>query len=96
MGQDRDDSGFGRDGDPRQDALIPELVEPNDREQPPGWGARGPFGDRDSLGGMLFGPRSFRGGRIQVYGCSPGCLILSLAVSVIASILLTLLLNAIL
>lgn len=40
----------------------------------------------------LFGPRSFRDGRIQVYGCSPGCLLLSLLVSIV----LTLVLNAIL
>jgi hypothetical protein len=49
-----------------------------------------PFGG--ARGGGLFGPRSFGGGRVQVFGCSPGCLIISLIVSVI----LTLLLNAIL
>ena len=36
-------------------------------------------------------PREFAGGRVRVYGCSPGCLIASLVVSII----LTLLLNAI-
>ncbi|MBA2276170.1 MAG: hypothetical protein H0W06_00275 [Chloroflexia bacterium] len=41
----------------------------------------------------LFGPRSFAGGRVQVFGCSPGCLLLSLAVSIIATIILNLLLN---
>ena len=40
--------------------------------------------------GPMFGPRSFGNGRIQVWGCSPGCLIASL----IASAVLTLLLNA--
>lgn len=40
--------------------------------------------------GPMFGPRTFGNGRIQVWGCSPGCLIASL----IASVLLTLLLNA--
>jgi len=40
--------------------------------------------------GSMFGPRTFRNGRIQVWGCSPGCLIASL----IASLVLTLLLNA--
>ena len=40
--------------------------------------------------GPMFGPRTFGNGRIQVWGCSPGCLIASL----IASLLLTLLLNA--
>ena len=51
------------------------------------------FGDQEGVGGWLFGPRSFRGGRVQVYGCSPGCIIMSCIVSLIASILLTLLLN---
>ena len=40
--------------------------------------------------GPMFGPRSFGNGRIQVWGCSPGCLIASL----VASVVLTLLLNA--
>jgi hypothetical protein len=40
--------------------------------------------------GPMFGPRTFGNGRIQVWGCSPGCLIASL----ITSVLLTLLLNA--
>lgn len=40
----------------------------------------------------LFGPTSFREGRVQVYGCSPGCLVVSLLVS----IMLTLLINAVL
>ncbi len=39
--------------------------------------------------GPLFGPRSYAGGRFQVYGCSPGCLVVSL----VASLILTLLLN---
>src|SRR5215208_5998553 len=40
--------------------------------------------------GSMFGPRTFGNGRVQVWGCSPGCLITSL----IASVVLTLLLNA--
>ena len=40
--------------------------------------------------GPMFGPRSVGNGRIQVWGCSPGCLVASL----IGSIVLTLLLNA--
>ncbi|MEA2582280.1 MAG: hypothetical protein QOF33_365 [Thermomicrobiales bacterium] len=40
--------------------------------------------------GSLFGPRTYAGGRVRVFGCSPGCLVLSL----IISILLTLFLNA--
>jgi hypothetical protein len=38
----------------------------------------------------VFGPRSFGNGRLQVWGCSPGCLVASLLISVV----LTLLLNA--
>jgi hypothetical protein len=36
----------------------------------------------------MFGPRSYKGGRVQVWGCSPGCLILSIVVSVVLTILL--------
>jgi hypothetical protein len=43
----------------------------------------------------LFKPRSFGNGRIQVWGCSPGCLLVSLLVSVILTIALNLLLRAI-
>ncbi len=38
----------------------------------------------------MFGPRSYKGGRFQVWGCSPGCLILSIVVSVVLTILLNL------
>ena len=41
----------------------------------------------------LFGPIELRGGQIQVYGCSPGCILLMLLVSAILTILLNLLLN---
>ncbi len=30
----------------------------------------------------MFKPKEFRGGRVKVYGCSPGCLLVSIAVSV--------------
>ena len=30
----------------------------------------------------MFKPRQYRDGRVKVYGCSPGCLLVSLAVSV--------------
>jgi len=49
--------------------------------------------DRRGLVDWLFGPRSFGGGRVQVYGCSPGCLLVSLLVSIVLSVALTLLLN---
>ena len=62
----------------------PAVFEEELEQQPP----PSTFG-RAGLGPM-FGPRTHGNGRIQVWGCSPGCLITSL----IASVLLTLLLNA--
>ena len=41
----------------------------------------------------LFGPRDVAGGRVQVWGCSPGCFLVSLLVSIVMTILLNLLLN---
>lgn len=41
----------------------------------------------------LFGPRELRSGRVQVHGCSPGCLLLSLLASVVLTILLNVILN---
>ena len=37
----------------------------------------------------MFEPKEFKGGRVRIYGCSPGCLLVSIALS----ILLTLLVN---
>ena len=37
----------------------------------------------------VFSPKEFKGGRVKVYGCSPGCL----AVSIGLSLLLTLAVN---
>ena len=37
----------------------------------------------------MFKPREYKGGRVKVYGCSPGCL----AVSIGISLLLTLAVN---
>lgn len=42
----------------------------------------------------MFSPREYRGGRVKVYGCSPGCLVLSLLVSVVLTILVNLLIRA--
>jgi len=36
----------------------------------------------------MFRPRSYKGGRVQVYGCSPGCLLVSLAVSLFLTLAL--------
>jgi hypothetical protein len=56
----------------------------------------GPVEDVSPWGGWmrwLFGPIELGSGRIQVWGCSPGCLLLSLLVSVILTILLNLVLD---
>lgn len=42
----------------------------------------------------MFSPREYKGGRVKVYGCSPGCLLVSLLVSVGLTILLNLLIRA--
>lgn len=34
----------------------------------------------------MFAPKEFKGGRVKVYGCSPGCLAVSLAVSVVLTL----------
>lgn len=41
--------------------------------------------------GSLFAPKSFAGGRVQVYGCSPKFLLLSLLLSLLLTILLNVL-----
>ena len=41
----------------------------------------------------MFRPRQYRGGRVQVYGCSPGCLLISLAISVFLTVLVNLLIR---
>jgi hypothetical protein len=92
-----EDSDSGRLGNPTR--LVPRQPLPEDdplpviprpavfkdelEPLPPASG----FG-RSGLGPM-FGPRTSDNGRIQLWGCSPGCLIASL----IASVVLTLLLN---
>jgi hypothetical protein len=60
--------------------VFEDELEP---EAPPSAFGRSGFGP-------MFGPRTVGNGRIQIWGCSPGCLIASL----IASLVLTLLLNA--
>ena len=42
----------------------------------------------------MFKPRTFRGGRVQVYGCSPGCLVVSLALSLFLTLVINLLMRA--
>ena len=37
-----------------------------------------------------FGPRSYKNGRVQVWGCSPGCLIASIVLSILLTVLLNL------
>jgi hypothetical protein len=36
----------------------------------------------------MFRPKEFRGGRVRVYGCSPGCLLVSLALSLFLTLAL--------
>jgi hypothetical protein len=83
---------FGRQQEPqdeaRQEPLTPEVIDRRTADEGQGWGAGAPLGGE---GGGPFAPHTFGGGRVRVYGCSPGCLI----VSVIVSLILTLLLNAI-
>ena len=74
--------------------LTPDVLD----DRPDGGYSR-PSGDSPFGGGSTFGggndpfaPRSFAGGRVRVYGCSPGCL----GASVVISLILTLLLNALL
>ena len=44
-------------------------------------------------GGPL-GGGSFRGGNVRVYGCSPGCLVMSLIASLVLTVLVNLLIRA--
>ena len=83
-------------GDEPVPPLTGVVVELGTSRDGRDWGSGARFDDRDGIRHTLFGPRSFAGGRVQVYGCSPGCIFISLAISLIASIVLTLLLNAIL
>jgi hypothetical protein len=91
--------------EPVDTTVVPEIVEPDDPIEAGGFGggfAPGPqgvggggfgAGSRGPVGGgfgSMFGPRSLGGGRVQVWGCSPGCLI----ASILGSLLLTFLLNA--
>jgi hypothetical protein len=38
-------------------------------------------------------PNSLGGSRVRIYGCSPGCLLLSLAVSIVLTILVNVLIR---
>jgi hypothetical protein len=42
----------------------------------------------------MFSGRTFGGGRVRVYGCSPGCLLMSLLASIVLTIVLNLLIRA--
>ena len=82
---DTDPNGSGRRAAPppfpekRPGPLVPEVLDEHGGQSPPDRG--GPFG-----------PRGFAGGRVRVYGCSPGCLLTSLIVSILLTLLLNLLL----
>jgi hypothetical protein len=66
--------------EPEVVAAEPEIRGSDQGEYLPPSGERHP--------NPLFAPRSFGDGRIQVWGCSPGCLIASLVASVVLTILL--------
>ena len=34
----------------------------------------------------MFSPKQLKGGRVQVYGCSPGCLLFSIAISLLLTL----------
>ena len=36
----------------------------------------------------MFRPRDAPGGRVKVYGCSPGCLLVSLGISIVLTLVL--------
>jgi hypothetical protein len=36
----------------------------------------------------MFKPREYRDGRLRVYGCSPGCLLVSIALSIFLTLAL--------
>jgi hypothetical protein len=42
----------------------------------------------------FWGPREYRGGRVKVYGFSPGCLLMSLALSLFLTLVINLLIRA--
>ena len=78
----------GQDTRDRRDPNQAAANAPNPSREPPILAE--PVDDPPTF----FQPREFAGGRVRVYGCSPGCLIVSLLVSVILSLLLTALVNA--
>jgi hypothetical protein len=42
----------------------------------------------------VFSPKEYRGGRVKVYGCAPGCLIASLIISIVLTVLVNLVIRA--
>ena len=88
MDQNRTDTGQRERDDSREAPLIPEVIDRRASQEDPEWAPGTRLGDE---GSGPFAPHSFGGGRVRVYGCSPGCLL----ISVIVSLVLTLLLNAI-
>ena len=72
---------FGRTPPPRAEDAQP--FEPPGERLSPAEPVDSPFGR----------PREFAGGRLRVYGFSPGCLVASLLISLVLSCLLTALVN---
>ena len=88
---------FGRREQPPADVterpLTPEVLDAPPGNDIGGGPIGGPFGGGPFGGdpGGPFAPREFAGGRVRLYGCSPGCLI----ASILISLFLTIFLNAI-
>ena len=78
-----------------QQPLTPEVLDDGPGGDYSGSSTGAPLGGGGSPfggGSDPFAPRNFAGGRVRVYGCSPGCL----GASVLISLILTILLNALL
>jgi hypothetical protein len=43
----------------------------------------------------MFGPREFQDGRVRVYGCSPGWILLWILISIVLTVIVNVLLNLI-
>ena len=81
----RDTTGRGTAFDPVLGVDVASDLGPEPARRSYGFGP-GPVG-QGPLNSM-FGPRTFGGGKVQVWGCSPGCLVVSLLVSLFLTLFL--------
>jgi hypothetical protein len=74
-------------GRPTSPPAVPPDVLPGEGEAPEqAWHPSSDLPDHDPRN--VFAPRTFGGGRIRVYGCTPGCLLLSVLASLILMFML--------